>query len=412
MSRITDGLRTIDDLDVEGRRVLLRADFNVPLVRGLAGAPAHVADDTRIRCALPTIEELRRRGARLVLVSHLDRPQGLDPALSMRPVAEHLSKLTGVPVPLAPAVVGARVRKLTDRVAPGAMLMLENVRFEAGEIRNDQRFASALADLADLYVDDAFATAHRAHASTEGVAHWLPSAAGRLMEREVLALSAIVERPARPLVAVLGGATVREKLGVVRRFLALADVVCIGGALCFPFLAALGHSVGRAQCPEEDVAAARLALGPAARSATLELPRDLRLGSEDGRATASMMDGVEVPDGRIGLDIGPRTADRFAAVIAAAATVFWSGPMGRAELAPFAAGTRAVADAIAATPGTTVAGGGETLEALRSYGLQDRVSHLSTGGAPMLEFLEGRDLPGVEALLRSAAAEGARGVAA
>ena len=403
MITIAHRLWTIDDLDVEDRRVLLRADFDVPLVPPSAGSPVRVADDARIRSALPTIEELRRRGARLVLVSHLDRPKGRDPALSMRPVAERLATLTGVAVPLAPAVVGPQVGELTERLAPGAMLMLENVRFEAGETRNDPGLASALAELADLYVDDAFGSAHRAHASTEGIAQRLPSAAGRLMERELLALSAIVERPARPLVAILGGAKVRGKIGVVRRFLELADSVCIGGAMCVPFLSVLGYPIGRSLCQHEDLEPARLALVSATRSGRLEVPSDLILAKwgEEAGVTTPALDRVDVPDDWMGLDIGPRTADRFAAEVAPAATVFWSGPMGRFELAPFAGGTRAIADAVAETSATTVVGGGETVQALRSYGLQDRVSHLSTGGGATLEFLEGRELPGVQALLRT-----------
>ena len=246
---MADSLRTIDELDVEGRRVLLRADFNVPLHRPTTGGPIEVADDTRIRAALETIAALRSRGARLVLVSHLGRPKGPDPALSMRPVADRLAELTGAPVTLAPAVTGPEVRELTERLAPGEMLMLENIRYEPGETRNDPELVSALAELADVYVNDAFGTAHRAHASTEGIAHRLPSAAGRLMEREVRALQEIVERPDQPLVAVLGGAKVSDKIGVVERFLELADVLCIGGAMCFPFLAAQGHHRRRIAVP-------------------------------------------------------------------------------------------------------------------------------------------------------------------
>ena len=247
---MADSLRTIDELDVEGRRVLLRADFNVPLHRPQPGGPIEVADDTRIRAALETIAELRARGARLVLVSHLGRPKGIDPALSMQPVADRLAELTGAPVTLAPAVTGPEVIELTERLAPGEMLMLENIRYEPGETRNDPDLVSALAELADMYVNDAFGTAHRAHASTEGIAHRLPSAAGRLMEREVHTLQAIVERPDRPLVAILGGAKVSDKIGVVERFLELADVLCIGGAMCFPFFAAQGHRVGASLCPD------------------------------------------------------------------------------------------------------------------------------------------------------------------
>ena len=400
---MADALRTIDELDVEGRRVLLRADFNVPLHRPQPGGPIEVADDTRIRAALGTIGELRGRGARLVLVSHLGRPKGPDPALSMRPVADRLAELTGASVPLAPAVTGPAVRELTERLAPGEMLMLENVRYEPGETRNDPHLVSALAELADVYVNDAFGTAHRAHASTEGITHRLPSAAGRLMEREVRTLGAIVERPDRPLVAILGGAKVSDKLGVVERFLELADVLCIGGAMCFPFFAARGHGVGASLCPGEDLEPARRALEVAAGSrCRLELPIDLTLAAAGQEGAPRELDGVEVPNGFSGLDIGPNTAARYAAEIAAAGTVFWNGPMGRFELGPFAAGTRAVAEAIASTPATTVVGGGETVEAMRSFGLADRVTHLSTGGGATLEFLEGRELPGVHALMNTA----------
>ena len=399
-------LRTIDDLDVEGRRVLLRADFSVPLTQASARARARVADDTRIQRALATIQELRLRGARLVLVSDLDRPEGHDPALSMRPVADRLAKLTGVPVLLAPAVTGRHVRELTEPLAPGQMLMLENVRFEPGETRNDPGLASALAELADLYVNDDFGSAHRVHASTEGVAHRLPCAAGRLLAREVGALNAIVQDPERPLVVILGGAKANRKIGVARRFLELADVVCLGGGMCFPFLAAQGHSVGGSLCPPEDLDPARLALAAAGSGCRLELPQDLLLAEQDNEEgiPARVLDGVDVPDGWMGLDIGPKTADRYAAEIAAAATVFWYGPMGRFELGPFAAGTHAIADAIASTSAATIAAGGQTAQALRSFGLQDHVSHLSTAGAATLQFLEGRELPGVQALLRTAAA--------
>jgi len=399
---MADSLRTIDELDVEGRRVLLRADFNVPLHRPQSGGPTEVADDTRIRAALETITELRARGARLVLVSHLGRPKGPDPELSMRPVADRLAELTGAPVTLAPAVVGPQVSELTERLAPGEMLMLENIRYEPGETRNDPELVSALAELADVYVNDAFGTAHRAHASTEGIAHRLPSAAGRLMVREVSTLQAIVEHPARPLVAILGGAKVSDKLGVVERFLELADVLCIGGAMCFPFLSALGHGVGASLCPAEDLEPARRALQVAAGSSCrLELPTDLALAPAGQSAPNRSLDGVDVPHDWSGLDIGPNTAARYAAEIASAGTVFWNGPMGRFELEPFAAGTRTVAEAIASTPARTVVGGGETVEAMRKFGLEDRVTHLSTGGGATLEFLEGRDLPGVRALTKT-----------
>jgi phosphoglycerate kinase len=402
MSTIMDGLPTIDDIDVEGRRVLLRTDFNVPLTSASAAASVTVADDTRIRAALPTIEELLRRGARLVLISHLDAPTRLAPACSMRPVAERLARLTGTTVPLAPGVTGPDVRELTERLVPGAMLMLENVRFAAGETANDPGLASALAELADLYVDDALVSADRAHASTERVAHLLPCAAGRLMEREILALSAVVDRPARPLVAILGGPRVEDKIGLVRRFLELADVVCIGGAMCLPFLSVLPHRVGRSLCPAEDLESACLALAVTPRSGRLMLPSDLllwRRGEQTGIESPAA-DRLDVADDQVALDIGPETVDRYAAEINAAATVFWSGPMGRIELPSFAGGTHAIAEAVASTSATTVVGGVSTVQALRAYGLQDRMSHLSTGGGATLKLLEGRELPGLEALRR------------
>lgn len=403
MSAVTDGLPTIGDVDVEDQRVLLRVDFDVPLSRASDGAPAQVADDTRIRAALVTIEELRRRGARVVLVSHLGRPEGRDPTWSMRPLAERLAKLTGAPVPLAPGVIGPEVQELTERLLPGEMLMLENVWSEPGETRNDSRLASALAELAELYVDDAFATAHRAYASTEGVARRLPCAAGRLMEREVYALTAVVERPGRPLVAVLGGVKLRDKIGLIRRFLELADAVCIGGALCLPFLAALGHDVGRSSCSQDDLEPAREALAAAAGTGRLELPQDLVLArwGEAESAAPRALDGLNVPDEWMGLDIGPGTARRYAAEVAAAGTVFCSGPMGRFELSGFAAGTRAIAESVASTSAMSVAAGEDTVKALCSYGLRDRVSYVSSGGRATCEFLEGRRLPGIQALLRA-----------
>jgi phosphoglycerate kinase len=379
MNTIMDRLSTLDEMDVEGRRVLLRTDLNVPLTSGPAGGFPAVADDTRIRAALPTIEELLRRGARVVLVSHLDRPARLDPIVSMRPVADCLARLTGADVPLAPGVTGPVVRRLTEQLAPGTMLMLENVRLAAGETSNDPRLACALAELADLYVADALVGADRAHASTVGVAHLLPCAAGRLLEREILALSAIVDQPARPLVAILGAETIEDELGMLRRFLELADAVCLGGAMCLPFLRILGRRSGRLRCRADDLERARLALSGATRRARLALPLDLLLS----------------PDG---LDIGPETVDRYVAEIDAAATVFWSGPMGRVDVPALAGGTRAIAEAVASASAATVVAGRKTIQALSDHGLQHRVSHLSTGDSAALKLLEGRELPGLEAL--------------
>jgi phosphoglycerate kinase len=398
-------MATLDDLEVANQRVLVRADLNVPLEPSRAGEPARVADDARIRAALGTIAELRRRGARLILVSHHGRPAGRDPELSMRPVAERLAQLTGAPVTLAPAVVGPDVRAMTEALLPSEMLMLENVRYEPGEKRNDPDFVSALAELGDVYVNDAFGTAHRAHASTEGVAPRLPAAAGRLMESEVRVLRSIIDHPQRPLVTLLGGAKVSDKIGVVARFLKIADVMCIGGAMSFPFLAAQGHTVGASLCTESDLEPARDAIAIASDSrCRLELPEDLLLAEHpDCDAEPRVLDGLDVPDGWIGLDIGPRTAERYAREVAGARTAFWNGPMGRFELERFSGGTRTVAEALAASSATTVVGGGETVAALRRFGLQDRVTHVSTGGGATLELLEGRRLPGLEALRQTTA---------
>jgi phosphoglycerate kinase len=394
-------MRSIDDLDVSGRRVLMRVDFNVPLGEGPDGARI-VADDTRISSALPTIEELRGRGARLILVSHLGRPKGERvQSLSMAPVAARLRELTGADVTLAPDVVGERVAELANGLADGQILLLENVRFEPGETKNDPDLARALAQLADIYVNDAFGTAHRAHSSTTGVAHLLPNAAGRLLEREVNTLTGILEHPSHPLVAIVGGAKVHDKIGVIDRFLQIAEVVVIGGAMSFPFLAAQGHTVGASLCDEQDTEHARRVLEQASAEgvARVALPVDLVIADRFAAdAEHRVLDGVDVPDGWMGLDIGPATAEYYGREIAAAGTVFWNGPMGAFELEPFAAGTRAVAEAVAAAPGMTVVGGGDSAAALAQFGLADRVDHLSTGGGATLELIEGRELPGVQAL--------------
>jgi phosphoglycerate kinase len=389
-------VRTLADLgDLDGKRVLVRVDFNVPLDDG------KVADDTRIRAAIPTIDELRRRGARIVLVSHLGRPEDREPELSLRPTANRLAELTGADVTLAPGTVGRDVDAFVDNLAPGDLLVLENIRYEPGETKNDPELSAALAKLADVYVNDAFGAAHRAHASTEGVARLLPErAAGLLLQREVESLSQVLEDPARPLVAVLGGAKVSDKIAVIDRFREVADRLLIGGAMCFPFFAAQGHSVGDSLCTEDDVALARatLAGGEDAR-ASLQLPVDLVAGDRfDADADMQTIDGVDVPNGWMGLDIGPLTAEAYSAAIADAGTVFWNGPMGAFEMEPFAAGTRAVAQAVADAAGTTVVGGGDSAAALVRFGLADQVTHLSTGGGASLELIEGKRLPGVEAL--------------
>jgi phosphoglycerate kinase len=375
-------VRTLDDLDVEGKRVLVRVDFNVPL------DGTRIADDARIVAALPTLQELRERGARMLLAAHLGRPKDREPELSMAPVAERVGELLGAPVELAPDL---------DHVPDGDIVMLENVRYEPGETKDDPELARRYAALADLYVNDAFGAAHRAHASTHAVAQLLPHAAGRLLEREVRVLTGILADPQRPLVAVIGGAKVTTKIGVLDAFLERADAVLLGGAMCFPFFKVEGHVVGDSLCEEEGIDPARRAL--AAGEGKLELPSDLVAGREFSADTeVRRLDGVDVPDGWMGLDIGPASAARYAEVIAGAGTVFWNGPMGAYELEPFGEGTRAVAEAVAEAPGTTVAGGGDLLAALGHFGLKDGVDHLSTGGGASLEMVEGKTLPGVEAL--------------
>jgi phosphoglycerate kinase len=374
-------VRTLDDLDVEGKRVLVRVDFNVPL-----DEDQNITDDARIRAALPTLQELRSKGARLLLAAHLGRPKDREPELSLRPAAERLSELLGEDVQLA---------KDLDEVPEGDVVMLENVRYEQGETKNDPELAKRYAALAEAYVNDAFGAAHRAHASTESVARLLPSAAGRLLEREVSTLRGILDEPRRPLVAVVGGAKVTDKIGVLEAFLQRADTILIGGAMCFPFFKAQGHEVGDSLCEEAGLEPARKLAG----QDKIELPDDLVAGREFKADTERReLDGIDVPDGWMGLDIGEATAERYAGVIAEAGTVFWNGPMGAFELEPFAAGTKRVAEAIAAAPGTTVVGGGDSAAALAQFGLADDVDHLSTGGGASLELVEGKPLPGVEVL--------------
>jgi phosphoglycerate kinase len=374
-------VRTLDDLDVDGKRVLVRVDFNVPL-----DEDRNITDDARIRAALPTLRELRENGAaRLILLAHLGRPKGRDEKFSLRPAADRLAELLEVDVALGEL----------DDVPDAEIVMIENVRFFEGETKNSSELAERYAALAAVYVNDAFGAAHRAHASTEGVAHLLPSAAGRLLEREVKTLNGILSEPRRPLVAVVGGAKVTDKIGVLEAFLERADSVLIGGAMCFPFFKAQGHDVGSSLCEEEGIEPARAVMD----DDKLELPTDLVAGREFKADTeVRELSEVDVPDGWMGLDVGRGTAERYAATIASAGTVFWNGPMGAFELEPFAAGTKAVAEAMAATDATTVVGGGDSAAALAQFGLADRVDHLSTGGGASLELIEGKELPGVKAL--------------
>jgi phosphoglycerate kinase len=390
------GKRTVRDLEITtGQAVLARVDFNVPLEGG------QVTDDARIRAALPTIELLLEKGVRLVLCSHLGRPKGRDPETSLGPVSARLGELIDAQVHQAPEVVGPEVRRGVDRLEPGAVLVLENTRWERGETDNDPALARELASLGDAYVNDAFGAAHRAHASTVGVAEYLrPAVAGLLLEREVVTLRSIVESPERPLVVILGGAKVTDKIALIERFLDTADALLIGGAMCFSFFRAQGIATGDSLVEEEGVELARKALEKADSSkCRLRLPVDIVAGDHfDAGAEHHELDGVEVPDGWMGLDVGPRTAAAYAEEVAKAGTVFWNGPMGAFELEPFAAGTRAVAEAVARAQGTTVVGGGDSGAALAEFGLADDVDHLSTGGGASLELLEGKPLPGLEVL--------------
>ena len=378
-------MRTLDDLgDLHGKRVVARVDFNVPLVNG------EVGDDTRIRAALPTLFRLRERGvAKITLLAHLGRPKGKDPALSLAPVAARLGELLGESV------------RLVDEPEPadGSVVMVENVRFFAGETKDDEELARRYAQLGDVYVDDAFGAAHRAHSSNHALAKLLPSAAGLLLQQEVETLTKILEAPERPLVAIVGGAKVTDKLGVLEAFLDRADTVLVGGAMCFPFFKAQGHEVGASLCEEEGLEPAKRVLEAAGDK--LRLPVDLVIGRAfDADTEVRQVNGVDVPDGWMGLDVGPRTVAAYGEAVAGAGTVFWNGPMGAFELAPFAAGTRGVAEAVAAAAGTTVVGGGDSAAALQQFGLGDQVTHLSTGGGASLELIEGKTLPGVEVLGR------------
>jgi phosphoglycerate kinase len=385
--------RGLDGLDVGGKRVLCRVDFNVPVREGVIG------DDTRIRAALPTIALLRERGARVILCSHLGRPKGkADPSASLAPVRERLAELLGAPVAFAPDCVGEVAEAAVAELGDGDVLLLENLRFHAEETANDAAFAAALARLADVYVNDAFGAAHRAHASTEGVAHLLPSAAGLLLRRELQALGGLLDAPERPFVVIAGGVKVADKIGVLESLAATADAILIGGAMAFTFAAADGLEVGDSLHEgEEGQAEARRAQAACkAHGCELQLPVDVVVG----RALAADTEVAVQPFGAIepgwmGLDIGPASAAAYAQRIAGARTVFWNGPMGAFELAPFAAGTRAVAEAVAACGGHTVVGGGDSVAAVTQAGLADRIDHVSTGGGAGLELLEGNELPGV-----------------
>ncbi len=393
------GVPRLADLEVAGQRVLVRADLNVPL-RG-----AEVADDLRISASLPTLRDLLDRGAAVIVCSHLGRPKEAgDPATSLAPVAARLAELLGVPVALAADVAGDDARARAAALTPGEVLLLENVRWEPGETRGDEELAARLAGLADRYVGDAFGAAHRAHASVAGVPALLPSAAGLLLARELEVLGGLRDDPARPYVAVLGGAKVSDKLVVLERLLERVDVLAVGGAMASTFLLAEGHPVGTSRVEEDQVArVGTLVAAARARGVDVRLPVDLVVAAEFAAdAAPEVVDADAVPSDRMSLDIGPRSAARIAEAVGDAGAVFWNGPMGVSEWPAFAGGTRTVAEALAASAAFTVVGGGDSAAAVRTLGLDDRIDHVSTGGGASLELLEGRALPGVEALRRTA----------
>jgi len=384
--------RSVRDLGVGGKRVLVRVDFNVPIKDG------EVTDDTRIRRALPTIRHLLSEGAQPLLISHLGRPKGEpDPKYAMDPVAARLEELLGEPVEKLDAAVGPEAEEALDDWNGRGVVLLENSRFYPGETKNDPEFADQLAALADLYVDDAFGAAHRAHATTVGVAERLPAAAGLLLEEEIDYLDTVLENPERPFVAILGGAKVSDKLGVIESLLGTADSLLVGGAMCFTFFKALGYEIGDSLVEDDYLEEARRLMGEA--DERLILPVDVVVADamEEG-AEAETVPVDAIPAGKLGLDIGHDTVALFEGHISGASTIFWNGPMGVFDIDAFAKGTEGVAKAVADSDATSVVGGGDSVAAVNKLVLEDRMSHISTGGGASLEYVEGKELPGVAVL--------------
>lgn len=384
--------KTIADIDPKGKRVLVRVDFNVPIEDG------KVQDDTRITAALPTIQNLLERGAAVILCSHLGRPKDApDPKYSMKPVADHLAKLVKAPVKFAEDCIGPKAEAAAAALKPGEILVLENTRFYPGETKNDPAMADALAKLADIYVNDAFGSAHRAHASTEGVARKLPAVAGLLMEKEIQYLGQALADPKRPFVAILGGAKVSDKIEVIRNLLAKADQILIGGGMANTFFKAQGHEMGDSLVEPDAIDTAKELLKTGGDK--LKLPVDVVIADAfDEKAKHKTMPVGDVPAGWRVLDVGPETVQAYGAIIAKAGTAVWNGPMGVFEMKPFAAGTFGVAMAVANSEALSVVGGGDSVSALQQSGLADKITHISTGGGASLEMLEGKQLPGLVAL--------------
>jgi phosphoglycerate kinase len=389
--------KSVRDIDVQGKTVLVRVDFNVPLEKGTG----RVTDVTRLRASLPTIADLRQRGARVVLMSHLGRPNGqARPELSLAPVGRELAKLLGTEIKLAGDCIGPEAERVVHELKPGEVALLENLRFHPGEEANDPKFAASLASLGDLYVNDAFGTAHRAHASTEGIAHILPAVAGLLMEKELAALGGILQDPRRPLVAIIGGAKVSTKLGVLKHLVERVDALLIGGGMANTFLKARGLEVGKSLLEVDLVpAAAELERQAQRLGIRLLIASDVVVTDRVEAGAANRLVSVDqVPSDLAIVDIGPHTIEAFGAEVDRAGTVLWNGPMGVFEIPEFATGTRSIAERLAASAAISIIGGGESVAAVEQLGLADRMTHVSTGGGATLEFLEGIELPGVAAL--------------
>jgi len=387
--------KSVEDIDVKGKKVLVRCDFNVKMENGV------ITSDKRIVASLPTIKYLLEKGAKLILCSHLGRPKGeFKPEFSLAPVAVRLGELLGKEVKMAKDVVGESAQALAADLQEGEVLLLENVRFHAEETKNDAAFSKALASLAEIYVNDAFGSAHRAHSSTTGVADYLPAVGGYLIRKELEYIGGALENPKRPLVAILGGAKVSDKIGVITNLLNTVDTLIVGGGMAYTFFAALGYSVGNSLCETDKIDMAKEMMETAkAKGVKFLIPIDNRVGREYAEDTEHMIvDSDSIPDGWMGLDIGPKTEALFAEAVKDAGTVIWNGPMGVSEWKNFASGTIAVATAIANSGAISIVGGGDSAAAVQKLGFADKMSHISTGGGASLEFLEGKDLPGVVAL--------------
>ena len=390
--------KTVRDVDVKGKRVLCRCDFNVPQDK----ATGAITDDNRIVAALPTLNYLLDNGAAVIACSHLGKPKGeVKPALTLAPVAKRLSELLGRQVIFAADVVGEDAKAKAAALKPGQIMLLENLRFEPGEEKNDPAFAKALADMADLYVSDAFGTVHRAHASTAGVAAYLPAVSGFLIEKELSIMGKALQDPKRPLVAILGGAKVSSKIGVINHLLDIADTIIIGGGMAYTFIKAMGGSVGTSLLEEDRLDYCREMMDKAkAKGVKLLLPEDTLCAAEfSADAKPELVPTMAIPADRMGMDIGPRTIESFSAAVKDAGTVIWNGPMGVFEFPAFAEGTRALAKALAESDAITIVGGGDSAAAVAQLGYADKMTHISTGGGASLEFLEGIELPGVACLL-------------